>query len=205
MKSIAVTVTLLFVLAVPLAAQDRTTDLTLWMSQTDVQGTTELGDFATDFESGDGFGASLNVFLTKRISAEFSAFRLSSDATLKLGDVAWSMGSAGMSPLSAGVQYHFAGRSRIDPYIGAGAAYVLGGEMESSDLNGLGVGKVKLGDELTYYANAGIGFHILPSVALVLDGRYIPYEPGSESSLTGAEEDLDLTTVVLSAGLRFRF
>lgn len=207
MNRFTVTLSLLFVLAaVPLAAQDRTADLTLWASQVDVQGSNTVADsFETDFESGDGFGVSFNVFLTPRISAEVSAFKVSSDATLLFGDIPFSMGSAGMTPITAGVQYHFAGQSRIDPYVGAGAAYVLGGKLKSTDLDSLGTGTIQLDDEFTYYANAGIGVRLFRGISLVVDGRYLPYEPNTVASKTGGEEELDLTSLILSAGLRFRF
>lgn len=208
MKPVAVTITLLFVLAaVPLAAQDRAVDLTLWASQVDVQGTNRLNEeFETEFESGDGFGLSTNIFLTPRISTEVAAFKLSSDAGLAFAGLPpLSMGSVKLLPLSAGVQFHPAGRSRFDPYIGAGAAYVLADDMESRELTNLGVGALELDNDLTYYVNAGVGFHFMRRLALVVDGRYIPYKPTSRSSVTGGQEDLDLTTLFLSAGLRFRF
>lgn len=207
MKYSAVTLSLLLILAaMPLAAQDRTADLTLWASRTDVQGTTTLNDaFETKFEEGEGFGISLNVSMNRWLSAEVAAFRVSSDTSLQFEDLAFSMGSAGMSPLTAGVQFHPVGSSRFDPYLGAGAAYVVGGNLESEDLDNLGVGTIKLGNEFTYYANAGLGVRLFRGIGIALDARYIPYEPSGRSTVTDTEEDLDLTTILYSAGVRFRF
>lgn len=207
MKFFAVTTMLLFVLAAPLAAQDRTVDLTLWASRTDVRGTNVLNDaFETEFESGDGFGVSANVFLTNRFSIEAAVFDLGSEAELTFEDTApFEMGNVDIRPFTAGVQFHPAGLSRIDPYVGAGLAYVMASDVESEDLRNLGVGALELENELTWQVNAGIGFSVYRGIGLAVDARYIPYEPKSRSSVTGGEEDLDLTTLVVSGGVRFRF
>lgn len=208
MKSVAVAITLLILGAgAPLAAQDRNVDLTLWGSWADIQGTNRLNEsFETEFDSGEGFGLSVNIFLTERFSTEIAAFSLGSDAALTFeGNTPISLGSVDLIPVSAGLQFHPLRQSRFDPYLGAGAAYVMADNMESGDLEDLGIGEIELDDEFTYYLNAGAGFHFTPGFALVVDGRYIPFEPTSRSTVTGVEEDLDLTTLVLSAGLRFRF
>ena len=188
MKPVVIAITLLVVFAAaPLAAQDRAVDLTIWGTSADVQGSNRFSDtFDTDFESGDGFGLSANIFMTKHFSTEIAAFAVSSDASLAIPDVApLSLGSVDMTPVMAGVQFHILGQSRFDPYIGAGAAYVMADDLESNDLDVVGVGAVDLENELTYYLNAGVGFHFTPWFALVADGRYIPYEPSSKSAVTG--------------------
>jgi outer membrane protein W len=104
-----------------------------------------------------------------------------------------------------GAQLHLPEHSRFDPYIGAGAAYVLTNALSSPDLNAGGVGRVQLDDELGYYLNAGIGIRIAGGLGLVVDGRYIPYETTSRSEVTGIEQDLDFSPRLLSVGLRLRF
>lgn len=208
MKSPAILLTLLCVLvAMPLAAQGHAIDLTLFASQADIQGSNTLSDaFETDYQSGDGYGLSANMFVTKRFSAEVAAFKLSSDASMTFPGVApFSLGSVDMTPIMAGVQFHPMASSRFDPYIGAGAAYVTANDLGSPELTAAGIGQVELSSEINYYANAGIGFNLLKHLGVVIDGRYLPYEPSSRSSVTGGKEDLDLTTLVLSAGVRFRF
>lgn len=209
MKPVVIAITLLVAFAaLPLAAQqDRAVDLTIFATSADVQGSTRFSDtFDTEFESGEGFGLSADIFMTKHFSTEIAAFAFSSDAALTIPDVApLSLGSVDMTPVMAGVRFHLLGQSRFDPYIGVGAAYVMADDLESAELNAVGVGAIDLENELTYYVNAGLGFQITNWFGLVADGRYIPYEPSSKSAVTGVEEDLDLTTLLLSAGVRFRF
>lgn len=210
MKRIAVPMALLLLLAgVPLLAQDdagRAKQLTVWASQAEFD-TTELPDgFGTDFESQFSYGASVNMYLTRHFSAEVSVFSLRSDASLPLdGGTPLDLGKLELLPVMVGAQFHVLGESRFDPYIGAGAAYVMADDLFSADLEAVGIGALRLEDKVTYYLNAGLGVQLTRGLALVADGRYIAYETGSRSAVTGVNQDLELNPMVLSAGLRLRF
>lgn len=208
MKPIAASVLLLLIFsATPALAQDRVIDFTLWGSSVDLQGTNRFDDFfEMNLDSGSGFGLSVNVFLTEHVSAELAAFELRSDAELVFAGLEpLSMGRLTMRPVTLGAQYHFVGRARFDPYIGAGAAWVPESSLESADLDDLGIGRLEVDDAFTYYANAGIAFQFTRGFGLALDARYVGYEPTSLSETTGGEEDLELSPLFVSAGLRFRF
>lgn len=205
MKSVAI-VTLMLLCAVPLAAQDRTINLTVFASRADTDEDEIAEGFVADYGDANALGASVNVFVNRFISVEAAAFAIRSEATLTFEDAAeFDLGNFDLTPLSLGAQLHPFGGRRIDPYVGAGGAYVLGDDFFTPDLDVAGVGRIELENELTYYLNAGIGFQITEGFGIVLDGRYIPYQPSSRSSVTGVEQDLDLSTRILSAGLRLRF
>lgn len=203
----AVFVMALLLCAAPLAAQERSVEFTLWGSMVEMQGDSTLADtFETDFDSGSGFGLSAGFFLTERFAVELAAFSLSADASFSHPDIGeFDMGEAELFPISLGVQFHFAGQGRFDPYVGAGAAYVLVDDFESDDLTNLGVGTVEADDEVTYYVNAGLGFMFTDGFGLALDARYIPFESTTTASVAPGEEDIEFTPLVYSAGLRFRF
>jgi outer membrane protein W len=207
MKSVAVAFALVLALAVPAAAQDRPVDFTIWGTWVDMQGSTTFEDgLETEFDSGEGLGISTNIFVTDRLSAEVAVFALTSDAFLNFEDFdQLELGAVDLVPVTAGLQYHFLGSSRFDPYVGGGAAYVMAEELESDDLDGVGLGTIELDDEFTWFVQAGLGFQFTDHFGLALDARYIPYEPGTESSVTGGEEDLEITPLLASVGLRFRF
>jgi outer membrane protein W len=208
MKSAVTAIALLLLIAgTPLLAQERAAEFTIWGSWVDMQGSTRFDDdFSTEFDSGTGAGISTNIYWSPNFSTEIAVFRLRSDSRILFADFdRYEMGRADITPFTLGVQYHFAGQSRIDPYLGGGLAYVMADDLKHQDLDFLGIGTVELDDELTWYANAGIGFHITPGFALVLDGRYIPYKPTSTSTFTGLEEELEFTPLILSVGARFRW
>lgn len=208
MKSAASAIALLLLLVgTPLFAQDRNVDLTIWASSVDMQGTNEFEDgFETEFEDGNGVGATLNIFWNDYLSTELGIFSLSSEAGLVFEDLeAVNLGDVELMPVTLGVQFHILGASRFDPYIGAGGAWVTANDLESDELDDLGIGNVELEDEMTWFANAGLAFGITPNLGLALDARYIPYETTSRSSVTGVEEEFEVTPLWLSAGLRLRF
>lgn len=203
-KSVLLMMALL--VAAPLVAQERKTTVTVWASQVEMDGENDLGGgFTTDFEDGNALGASVNVFVARMFSVEASVFGIRSDASMAFEGTTLDLGSIDLVPVTLGVQLHPFGSSRFDPYVGAGGAYVMADDLNSNDLDTLGLGRIELENELTYYLNAGVGFQITEGFGLVIDGRYIPYETSSRSSATGGEQDLEFRPRILSAGLRFRF
>lgn len=202
---------LLVLAAAPLLAQDRDMTIAAWVSQVDMQGENEFPNgfesFETEFDDGTAIGVSINRFFTPMISVEASVFSIRSDASLVIQgtELPISLGKVSLTPVTLGAQLHLAGRSRFDPYVGAGGAYVLAGDLHSPDLEIGARGRLELDDKLTWYANAGIGVQIVRGFALVADGRYLAYETSSRSTVTGGEEDLDFTPLLISLGLRFQF
>ncbi len=202
----AITV-LLLLAALPLAAQDRNIQLTVFFSRAQMQGDNDFGNgFASDFDDGTGYGASANMFFGRYFSVEASVFSVRSEGTLVLdSQPVVNLGNMSLTPISLGVQFHPLAQSRFDPYVGGGASYVMGDDLLTEDLEFAGVGAIELENAVGYYINAGIGIQISEGFGVVIDGRQIQYEPSSRSAVTGVEQDLELTPRILSAGLRLRF
>jgi len=202
---IAVTL-LVLLLTAPLLAQDADRHFNAFVSRVDID-SADLGDgFETDFESGTGFGFAADRSFNRFLSAEVAVFSVRSEAGLLFeGAAPFNLGHLNLVPVMIGVQAHLTGRSRIDPYVGAGAAYVMANDLHSEDLDVVGLGRIEIDSELTYYANAGIAFELTRGLGIVVDGRFVQYEPSTQAAGTGEEEDLDLSPLIVSAGLRFRF
>lgn len=197
---------ILFLCAPLLFAQDRNVQITVWASQVDMQGDSDLGDgFEFDFDDGGALGASANFAVNRFLSIEGSVFAIRSDAVLAFDGAALDLGSVDLVPFTLGAQLHLLGDSRFDPYIGAGAAYVVADDLNSTDLDTLGLGRIELDNEVSYYVNAGLSVRIAGGFGLTIDARQIQYEPRSRSTATGVEQDLELSPRLLSIGLRLRF
>lgn len=217
MKSAATLALLLLFAGVPLMAQEQTNEpppaqernrrMTVWVGQAEIQGENDFDSaFTTDFEEGLSYGLSANFFLGSHFSVEGSVFAIRSDAQLLLeGAPTVDLGNLNMTAFTAGVQFHPLGARRFDPYVGAGGAYVINGNFSSADLAAGGVGRIDLDNGFGYYLNAGLAIDITGGLGIVLDARELRNEPGSRSSVTGVEEDLELSPRIYSAGLRFRF
>lgn len=193
--------------ATPLFAQERDMQITAWVSRNTIEGEDNFAEgFATDFDDGLGFGASVNRFVNRYMSVEASAFSLRRSARLLVDGVApIDLGKVDLSTFTIGGQLHLARRARFDPYVGAGAAYVDASDLSSPDLEAGGVGLIELDNKLTWYVNAGIGVHIAGGLGLVVDGRYLQYKTDSRSVVTRVSQEIDLSPTLLSVGLRFRF
>lgn len=199
---------LLFVL--PLSAQDRFFDLTASAVWLDPTGGGELEDLTDpadiDFDGGDiGYGASANIFLGDRISLEIAASVNELESSFRRrrptgGNVA---GNFEIIPITGVLQWHFLPQSAIDPYIGAGAAYVLL-EDDASDAT---LSEIDYEDDAGLVINAGVGIRLGQRFGIVLDGKYVPVEASARvvSGTETAETDVDISPIILSAGLSLRF
>ena len=192
------------------AAQDRNVKISIFVSQAEMQGETDLGDevfpMIPEFDDGEGFGVSANMFFAPHFSVEGAVFNVRSDTALALDEtVGVNLGTLNLTPVTLGAQFHPLGSSRFDPYIGAGAAYVIGDDLLSQDTEAAGLGRIELENQATYYFNAGLAFQISEGFGLIIDGRQIQYEPESRSSVTGVGRDMEITPRIYSAGVRLRF
>ncbi|HXH38731.1 MAG TPA: OmpW family outer membrane protein, partial [Thermoanaerobaculia bacterium] len=91
----------------------------------------------------------------------------------------------------------------LDPYVGAGAAYVKAGTLNSSDLALSPIGSVVIEKKWGWAANAGVNLNLGHNLALAIDDKYVPYKPNSTSAASSLK--LKLNPNILSAGVRFRF
>lgn len=206
MRSAATAFALLLLLAATqVAAQGRPVEWTIWGSMVSPQGSNDLGDFSIENDNGVGGGLSANFFITDRLSTEVAFSWLSTDATMAFEGIEYDMDSVEMIPATVGLQFHFMPESRWDPYAGAGVAWVSAADIQSEDLDNLGVGAISLDDEVSWFGGAGLGYRFGEQFGVALDVRYIDYAPTSTSAATGGTEELELSQLVTSLGLKVRF
>ena len=194
-----------FVATLPLCAQERNMTFSLFVSQVSMDADEVDDAFSTEFEDGTGFGIGAYIPFNRFVGVEASIFSLRNESRLLLdGAAPFELGRADLVPISVGVQAHLTGGMRFDPYVGAGASFVQASDLYSEDLDFVGIGRIEVDSEFTYYLNAGIGFNFNDRFGIAVDGRYIPYEPSTQAA-AGEEVELDLSPTILSAALRFRF
>jgi outer membrane protein W len=194
---------LLLVLAsLPLAAQSN--DLGLWAAAGQVGDTTSEG-VTIDFDDARGFGASLNHFWSDHLSTELGAMALrSDDGGISIdGQRLLSTGELKLIPITAAVQWHFNRHARFDPYVGAGVAYVLTDDLQSSELDAVDIGTVEIDDGIGWVVGAGGTFALSSRFGVAVDAKYIRFRP--DSGPPGDSIPLDLDPLVISAGIRLRW
>jgi outer membrane protein len=214
MKWIRIAIVFACVATVPAFAADRTFELTGWAARVDTNSNGTFNSpspnqpFNIRFDGNAGYGAGVNIFFGSNLSLSLDAIEVRRKTTLKpvpLATTSFSGTGSRMTPLSAVLQFHFIPSGTIDPYIGAGAAYVL-----FDNVNGRGnlnVNRINFKDDVGLALNGGIGFRISPHLALTADGKYVPIK----SSATAVYATSTTTTrvkvnpVIFSGGLTFRF
>lgn len=195
-------------------AQTGMLDLTGRVVWADPQGENDFQeDGELDLDSAEGYGAALNIRWGGRLSTEFGASMLESDATLESGTVGdtFDLGSLEMIPITGTLQFHLLGDSRIDPYIGAGVAYVLFDELSSDELDDIDIEAIEFEDDYGYLANAGITFNLMAGLGLNLDAKWMSVSSATVArDFGGTDEDseeveIDIDPLLISAGVTLRF
>jgi len=162
-------------------------------------------DVAFDFGSGVGGGVALGVAFGK-LDVEMSAFFLRGEGELQYqGQRGVGLRHVDLIPIMLVASFHPLAGQTFDPWIGVGGAYVIGQNLHSDDLDATGIGVIDVESKLAFVANVGVAFQLGPSVAFVLDGRYIPLKLDTAPKTGGSSLELELNPLVISGGFRVRF
>jgi len=215
---LAATATILILVAYPTLAADRTFDLTGMVSWVDpnssgtFNATNPNQPFDISFNSKMGYGIAANIFWGDHLSTEFAASEVRPDAQFRSRAAAPTSGNLGtvkMIPITGVRQFHFAPNATVDPYIGAGAAYVLFDNLSNiNDVGNLGVRNINFKNDAGLVLNAGIGFALSKNLALVADGKYVPVKSSADAVFaTGPNQSqkVKINPVIFSGGLSLRF
>jgi len=213
MKWIRIAVVLSCIIAVPAFAADRTFDLTGWAAWVDPNSSgtfnspTPNQPFNIDFNGKLGYGIGANIFFGDHVSTAFDVVQVRPEATLRprpSGGGAFTNGFR-MTPLTAVLQWHFAPSGFVDPYIGAGAAYVL---FERANVFGTpNLNRIDFKDDVGLAVNGGLGFRLSRMFGITVDGKYVPLKSSAKAVFTNgtATTKVKINPVIFSGGLTLRF
>lgn len=163
-----------------------------------------------EIEQGRGFGISGEWFVSERLSLRGAATFVNPavilfPATPPPSDV--DLGTLGLDIYSASARWHLAPRSRLSYYAGAGAAYVLMGNLEDRFGDDL---EINLGPESALLAEGGLRYRFRERVFFELGVTWMPLE--SELDVVRADRwtvplpvTIGIDPLVLSAGASWRF
>lgn len=214
MKSVRFLLPLLLLLAAtPLLAAERTVDLAGWVVWADPnsEGTFDTSNDQIDvnFDGEMGYGASVNIFWGSRFSTEFAVSQI--DLPIALTSRPRAVGvqdtNANMIPVTGVLQWHLAPDAMLDPYIGAGAAYILFGNVTKGEAGNLALDDID-SDDLGLVINAGLSIALNENLGINLDAKYVPVGSAARGVLNdanGTETDIEINPIIFSAGLAWRF
>ena len=191
----------LALIAFPLFGQSN--DVAVWAGSSRM-GKTSLSGSDIHFDNGKAFGVSFTHFFSHHYAAEIAAFSLRNDGTVRVGGVsALDIGRLKIMPITATLQWHAEHSHRFDPYLGVGLAYVHGNSIQSADLDNSSIGRVEVESRVGWTALVGGSYAFMKPLAVAVEARYVGYEP--QSGPSGSQVRLQLSPLIYSAGLRWRF
>lgn len=119
------------------------------------------------------------------------------------------LASTWVLPPTLTLQYHFAPKAKVRPYVGAGVNYTLFyNEKASSALTGaIGPTKVHMKDSFGYALQAGLDFDLSDRVFANLDVKYIDIDTKVRLNTGGAinQVKVNLDPIVFGVGIGMRF
>jgi outer membrane protein W len=219
MKWTRIALVLTCIIAVPLFAADRTFDLTGWAAWVDPNSKDTFNSsspnqrFDVKFNGKLGYGLGANIFFGRHLSAAFDAVQVRPGTTVRshaVGGAAFASSGLRMTPLSGVLQWHFAPGGVIDPYLGAGVAYVL---FDKTNVYGNPtLSQINVKDDAGLALNAGVSFRITHMLALTADGKYVPLKAAANAvAAPGVIPTIPVVVktkinpVIFSGGLSLRF
>lgn len=207
---------LVIALASPLAAQNRFFELigrATWIDSTgESLDFEEDNDFGVEFDDEVGFGLAINAYLTDRFSVEIGGTLIEPDFVLITFEPEGPSSTQGleMIAVTGALQFHLFRSSRFDPYIGAGATYLIFDDVQQiGDITVNDVEAIEFEDDVGWMANAGVNIGLFRNFALNLDAKYseidvdglVTFDRGDFT----AERNVEFNPVLVSAGITWRF
>jgi len=159
--------------------------------------------FDVTFDGGAGVGLGFNYFLNDHLSIEAKTSLVESTSSLRIRTSSDSiavlrLGRTRTYPSTFVLQYHFATKGDLRPYIGAGGAYTFVRGVDTA------VGKIEFEQSSGLVVNAGVDVELTDQWDLNLDAKYTPLETAAKAVDSNAA-DLKIKPVILFAGLRYKF
>jgi len=189
---------LILLAALPAFAQSNAISLSLLQPQFSSGSVSLDGDrVGVKMQSRTGFGAGFTHRFANDWSVTIDARQLRAPGTAQFSPSA-RVGTFDLKPLAALVHYNVG-----NVFIGAGIADVMTGDLRSSDLEAMGIGKVSLSDDVTYVIDGGFALPIRGPVGVAIEARYMPVNVKARAQSQSAT--LKFNALTLGAALRWKF
>lgn len=181
------------------------THFSIFAAQANYQGDTRLGDgdVQVDLDDATGFGGSIGRSFNRNLTAELAVTHVSGGTALADATDRIDSGDLDLTPISVMALWGFG--ERVRPYVGAGVAYVLTGDVSSDELDQEGIGTAEIDDEVVPVFGAGVAVRLGANNAFRLDARYMGLDPDVTVAIDPEEVSLHLDPLILSLGFQWSF
>ena len=152
----------------------------------------------------------ISYFVTDHVALELIAATTKHDINGKGGlEPVGELADTWVVPPTLTLQYHFAPKTKIRPYVGAGVNYTLFYSEDASDdlESAIGKTKVDLEDSFGFALQAGVDFDLNEKLFLNLDVKYIDIDTKAKlttgSLVNRVKVSLDPVVAGIGIGMRF--
>ena len=219
MKSLRFLLVLLCLTAVPAFAADHVLDVTGWAAWVDPNSSDTFNSpspsqsLNVKFNGKLGYGLGANIHFGGHLSAAFDVVQVRPGTTVRsraVGGTVFPTTGTRMTPITGIVQWHFAPDGGIDPYLGAGVAYVLFDK--TNVFKSALLSQINVKDDAGLALNAGVSFRLSHRLALTADGKYVPLKAAATAvgtpgilPIVAVVVHTKISPVIFSGGLTLRF
>ncbi|HEX8616997.1 MAG TPA: OmpW family outer membrane protein, partial [Thermoanaerobaculia bacterium] len=166
------TFAILLLLALPLGAAE--IEVGAHHVGTIMTGDGEYAGSQLEVESSRGFAASAELFFSDRVSAHLAATFINPVAVINPGDV--DLNTISLDIYSLTGRWHVAPQARFSPFAGAGAAFVVLGNLEERFDDRI---EIEFDPQTTFLVEGGVRYRFRPRIAFTAALTYMPLEAES--------------------------
>ncbi|MBW3670925.1 MAG: outer membrane beta-barrel protein [Acidobacteria bacterium] len=160
-------------------------------------------DFDLGFDENAGFSAAVAAFLGQRFSSELAVSVIDPDAQFTAFDTPRSLGRIQIMPVQLSLRYHPWSGRRIEPYVGAGGAWVDFDLKDELINEADGVNDLALSSDWTWLAQAGARIAAGERLFAKFDVRYMPIE-SEFTAVDRLHAPIEFDPLFISIGLGWR-
>jgi outer membrane protein W len=159
----------------------------------------------SSIDTRSSYGIAFMHSWSPRFSTTIAADRVRGSALMTVDNTSLKLGTLTLTPITAMATIHFAPAAVVDPYLGAGPAWVSAKTLRSADTDRY-MGSVSLHRDFTYVVSGGVNVPVGRSFVTAFDVRYMPVSFGATAAYFPADKahlKFRNTAITLGAGWRF--
>lgn len=202
---------LVLLLAAPLHAADFELGIRHLSMRPMGDGTFEFGE--VEIVSSRGFAATAEVFWTPRISTQLAGTFVNPAAFLRPSNIITllpiedvDLGTFGIDTYSLTARYHFAPDGPFSPFVGAGPALVIFGDLEDRFGDAI---EMTFDREIAPLVETGLRYRLFTNVYIDAAVSYVPVEAKAnhvrDNSIVELPQTVKVDPLTISAGAAWRF
>lgn len=155
--------------------------------------------FETTFSSETSWTAGVNIAVMENVALDLAAHQFTPSLRFRSTNQDVDLGETELTPITAILQYRFGRFGMIEPFLGAGLAWVKFGDLDES-----GIRDLQLDDDTTWTAAAGFDVGAGRHLRFGFEAKYLPFQSVFTAAAREPHE-IEGEPLIVSATAGYRF